>query len=70
MASSVIPAENRATGLAILATMIGIGKFCSSILFGWLWQTWGTQVALAVVLLGLAGSLCIGVYLLREPRHA
>ena len=70
MASSVIPAEYRARGLAILATMVSCGKFCSSLLFGWLWQTWGTQTALTIVSLGLAGSLVIATYLLREPRHA
>ena len=70
MASSVVPAEYRARGLAILATTVSCGKFCSSLLFGWLWQSWGMQAALTIVLLGLAGSLVIATYLLREPRHA
>jgi hypothetical protein len=70
MASSVLPAEYRARGLAILATTVSCGKFCSSLLFGWLWQTWGTQTALTLVSLGLAGSLVVASYLLREPRHA
>ena len=70
MVSSVIPAEYRTRGLAILATMVSCGKFCSSLLFGWLWQSWGTQTALTIVSLGLAGSLVVATYLLREPRHA
>ena len=70
MASSVIPAEYRTRGLAILATMVSCGKFCSSLLFGWLWQTWGTQTALIILSLGLAGSLGVATYWLRESRHA
>ena len=70
MASSVIPAEYRTRGLAILATAVSSGKFCSSLLFGWLWQTWGTQTALAAMSLGLVGSLVVATYLLREVRHA
>ena len=70
MASSVIPAEYRTRGLAILATAVSCGKFCSSLLFGWLWQTWGTQTALLTMSLGLVGSLVIATYWLREVRHA
>ncbi len=70
MASSIIPAEYRTTGLAILATVVSCGKFGSSFLFGWLWQTWGPQTALTILSLGLAGSLGIATYWLREPRHA
>jgi MFS family permease len=70
MASSVIPVEYRTRGLAILATTVSAGKFCSSLLFGWLWQTCGMQTALTIVSLGLAGSLGIAIYLLRESHHA
>lgn len=70
MASSIIPAEYRSRGLAILATMVSCGKFGSSLLFGWLWQTWGTQTALVILSLGLAVSLGVATYWLREPRYA
>ena len=70
MASSIIPAEYRTSGLAILATTVSCGKFCSSLLFGWLWQTRGTQTALMIMSLGLVGSLCIATYWLRGVRHA
>ncbi len=70
MASSIIPAEYRTRGLAILATAVSTGKFCSSLLFGWLWQTWGTQTALTSMSLGLAGSIGIAAYWLRQTRHA
>ncbi len=45
IASSVIPARLRTTGLALLTTSIGLGKMVSSVAFGWLWQTQGRQVA-------------------------
>ncbi len=70
MASSIIPAEYRTRGLAVLATTVSTGKFCSSLLFGWLWQTWGMHTALISMSLGLAGSLSIAVYWLRQSRHA
>ncbi len=70
MASSIIPAEYRTRGLAVLATTVSTGKFCSSLLFGWLWQTWGMHTALISMSLGLAGSLGIAVYWLRQSRHA
>ena len=37
MASSIIPASLRTSGLALLLTFIAAGKFVSSLLFGWLW---------------------------------
>lgn len=69
IASSVIPPEYRTRGLAILATTVSTGKFCSSLLFGWLWQTWGTQTALVIMSLGLAGSLAVATIGLRQFRH-
>jgi MFS family permease len=39
MASTVIPAVMRTTGLALLATFIGIGKLGSALLFGGIWQS-------------------------------
>jgi Major Facilitator Superfamily len=48
MASTLIPAETRSTGLALLATMTGIGKLLSSVLFGWFWATYGVRPSIAV----------------------
>lgn len=57
LASLVVPAQKRTTGLAVVATCVGVGKLFSSLLFGWLWQTYGTQTSVAV----FATSLLVGV---------
>jgi hypothetical protein len=51
-----VPAARRTTGLALVATAIGVSKLLSSVLFGWLWQAWGTATAVSVFIaaLGLA----------------
>ena len=45
-ASTVVAARRRATGLAVLATCIGLGKLGSSLLFGWAAEALGTAVAI------------------------
>jgi MFS family permease len=56
LASAEVPAARRTTGLALVATAIGVSKLLSSVLFGWLWQAWGTATAVSVFIaaLGLA----------------
>jgi MFS family permease len=60
VASGVVQRHRRATGLAILATCIGLGKLASSVSFGWLSQVYGTSVSVAVfsgaLLVVLVGS--------------
>jgi MFS family permease len=46
MASAEIPPEIRASGLAILATAIALGKAGSSLLFGWIWSAFGAPSAI------------------------
>jgi MFS family permease len=70
MASDLIPAEYRASGLAVLATLVGFGKFISSALFGWLWQTFGATIAIQVLAFGLAVIVLFSLYWLRNSRHA
>jgi MFS family permease len=66
MASAAIPPEMRASGLAILATAIALGKAGSSLLFGWIWDAYG--VPSAIVTFGailtaamLAAGFCLRV---------
>ena len=59
MASAVIPAELRTSGLATLAAVVGLGKMVASLLFGVLWHTLGTGAALAVFGVGLAAALVV-----------
>ena len=69
MASAIIPAELRTSGLAILATLIGLAKMISSLLFGWLWQFTSTEVAIAVFGVGLAAAIMISGISLRSTAH-
>ena len=46
MASATVPAQMRASGLAILATAIALGKAGSSLLFGWIWNAYGAPSAI------------------------
>ena len=69
MASAVIPAELRTSGLALMATAAGLGTFLSSLIFGWLWQVGGIRTATAAFSLTLAAALMITACWLR-PRPA
>lgn len=70
MASGVIPANYRTTGIALLGTMIGFGKLISSVAFGWLSQTYGNEFAITTLGIGLAGTLLISIRWLHPSPHA
>jgi hypothetical protein len=70
MASEVVPVELRTSGLAVLATCIGIAKMASSLLCGWMWGTFGSQTSLTVFVAGLAIALLVsGLWLRSVNRH-
>ena len=48
MASSILPRDSRATGLATVTTSYSLARFASSLLFGAIW--YGAGLAAAVVL--------------------
>lgn len=62
LASAAIPAELRTSGLAVLATAIGLGKMMSSLLFGGLWEAYGAQTASWVFFGAFIPSLLISVF--------
>jgi MFS family permease len=66
LASAIIPAHRRTGGIAIIATGIGIGKLCSSILFGVLWQAVGPQKSVLVFAASMAIALCLSLKWLRS----
>jgi MFS family permease len=68
LASLVVPAEKRTTGLAVVATSVGVGKLLSSVFFGWMWQTYGTQTSIAVFAATLLAAM-IGVGIWLWCRH-
>ena len=68
MASKVIPAEVRTTGLAVMGTMTGVGKVLSSILFGWLWETYGILPSIAAFGIMLVAGLVFSGFTLRDSQ--
>jgi hypothetical protein len=74
MASSSVPPELRASGLAILATAIALGKMGSSLLFGWIWDAYDVQSAIVTFGAILMAALpAAGFYLRvieRKRSHA
>jgi MFS family permease len=59
MASTLVPANLRTTGLALIVTVLGLGKLISSIVFGWMWQAHGSGTALLMFAAALATLLPI-----------
>jgi MFS family permease len=66
MASVQLPANLRSSGLALLATGIGLARLCASTLYGWLWSLWGSQLAVAVFTLGIVMATVIAWWFLRD----
>ena len=62
LASRMLPADLRATGLALLTTGTGLARLLASALYGMLWGWYGAQGALTVFLAGLV----VAVWLARR----
>lgn len=54
VASDLVPAPLRASGLAILSTATGLSRLLASVGFGAAWDRWGIEFALALFAAGLA----------------
>jgi len=68
MASVAVPRVSRATGIALVATLAGVGKLISSVAFGWMWETLGALPSLMAFGAGLTLAVMIGVLLLRSVK--
>jgi MFS family permease len=66
MASAIMPAELRSTGLALLTTAIGIARLVASILFGLLWTWQDVGVAVGVFIGALGGAIVLSAMILRK----
>jgi len=64
MASVHLPANLRSSGLALLATGIGLARLCASTLYGWVWGMWGSQAAVGVFMVGIIVATWIGWWFL------
>ena len=69
MASAVIPPEIRASGIAILATLVGVGKMISSVLFGWMWESYGAPTSVLTFSVTLVVAASIAAFWLKGTRN-
>jgi hypothetical protein len=51
--ADIVPAQLRASGLAIVGTSQALARFCCSLAFGAAWTVWGDGPALAGSAVGL-----------------
>lgn len=70
LASAVIPADRRATGLAMVATVIAVSRVVSSLGFGLLWGRIGPYATVLCFLVSLTLVLPVAVRLLSHERAA
>lgn len=68
LASAMLPAAVRGTGLALLTTMTSLGRLAASIAFGAVWAGYGPTQALASFLIALGGATVLATAALRGSR--
>lgn len=69
LASAVIPPARRTGGIALIATGIGLGKLCSSVVFGALWQGVGLKYSVLIFGAAMGIAVVIAVTLLRATDN-
>jgi MFS family permease len=71
LASAVLPADLRASSLALLTTATSIARLLASVLFGALWTWWGIQGATLAFLAGLVVAISYTSFaLIRTEKYA
>jgi MFS family permease len=69
-AAGAVPAELRASGLALIGTGQALARFCCSIAFGAAWTVIGDQAVLGIAMAGLAVCAGWAAYALRGSESA
>jgi MFS family permease len=73
LAGAVLPEKLQASGIGILITVVSIGQFLSSLVFGALWFAIGLQSAVLIFAAALALAIAVAAPLLwraqRSPLH-
>ena len=64
LASVHLPAHLLSSGLALLATGLGIGRLFASTLYGWVWNGWGSQAAIGLLAVGMVAALAVAWWLM------
>lgn len=70
LASSLLPADVRASGIAVLTAAIGLGSVAASIIFGGVWTFAGPEVAVTVFAVALLAALGLTILTLLKTRNA
>jgi MFS family permease len=66
LASAIVPAELRTSGLALLATATSVSRLLASVLFGLFWTWWDVPVAVSLFVGGLVVAIVLAVAALRR----
>lgn len=64
LASPLIPAALRASGLALVTTVTSVAALLGSVLFGAMWTIWGTQTAIGVLFAALLAAVVLAAVVL------
>ncbi len=67
LASAVLPAHARSSGLALVASGTALARLAGSVLFGAVWAVWGLQGAVAGFLAGQLAAIAVAALVL--GRH-
>ena len=65
LASAMLPADVRGTGLALLTTMTSLGRLAASVGFGAVWAAYGPTQALEWFVMVLVAATCVAAVVLR-----
>jgi MFS family permease len=67
-ASGILPPGMRSSGLALLMTVISVARLIASVAFGWTWVVVGSDIAIMVFAVALAGGLAMAVTVLGRAK--
>jgi MFS family permease len=67
MTAGALPREVCGTALSIVSSVTNLGRLISSMLFGFIWATWGLDAAITSFMIGLAIALLAGMIVLGRP---
>lgn len=69
MASSVLPAAERGSGLGLLATGTNLGRLGASVIFGWIWASRSESTALIAFAMVLPAAIVAGAVVLARAQR-
>ena len=70
LASQLVPAASRASGISAAQTVVAAARFGASVAFGVMWQFSGLTTAMVVMSIGLLVAIPAAAWLLRIREHS